>query len=410
MREHVVLRERVGEPPGTGRRGGDRGDQNEGPRQPDEDAEGVDDAVRERAAEGLRDPDQRLLQPAPAEVACVTAGPVRVGVAGKRRDPHDRDHDRDGHRGADAEEEPAWERLARLAGLGRQVGDGLEAGVGEHGDRERERDRAPGRGDAEVDACAEAAARGQDREAEDGEQHVAGEGDPRRGRHQPAQQLPLSEQPDGRHGGDEGDSDHDVPGAGRRRVPAERMPEVVRREEPGERDHDQVVEEERPADQEPGGVVEPAPHERRRAAHLRDGRRSLRVRDRDDEEERADGEQHPRGQPERVQRDDPEGEVERGRHLAVRDRRQGGGPEDAAESFDPRGHRLATRKIEPETADREEQTPEDEAEPAADAELDRARDQRRPDGDEEHRGGGPTPHAAFLPAAMRTRHGAFFST
>ena len=48
-----------------------------------------------------------------------------------------------------------------------------------------------------------------------------------------------------------------------RRVPAERVPHVVRHEERRERDHDQVVEEEHPAGEEPERVVERAADEGR---------------------------------------------------------------------------------------------------------------------------------------------------
>jgi len=101
-------------------------------------------------------------------------------------------------------------------------------------------------------------------------------------------------------------------------VHAEREPEVVREEEGRERDHDQVVEEERPAREEPGEVVESDPHEGRGAARLADRGRPLGVRQRHDEEEHADNAEHLRREPERMQGDDAEREVERRRHLAVR--------------------------------------------------------------------------------------------
>ena len=62
----------------------------------------------------------------------------------------------------------------------------------------------------------------------------------------------------------------------------------MRHEERRERDHDQVVEEEHPAGEEAGEVVERDADERRGAARLADRRRPLRVRERDDEEEQAD--------------------------------------------------------------------------------------------------------------------------
>jgi len=96
----------------------------------------------------------------------------------------------------------------------------------------------------------------------------------------------------------------------------------MRDEEPREGDHDHVVEEDRPAGQEAELVVERAPDEGRGASGLREGGRSLRVRERDDKEEHADSEQHPGGESERLERDDAECEEERGGDLPVRDRGQ----------------------------------------------------------------------------------------
>ena len=110
-----------------------------------------------------------------------------------------------------------------------------------------------------------------------------------------------------------------------------RRAEVVRQEERRERDHDQVVEEERPAGQEAGEVVEGATDEGGGAAGLRDRGRALGVRERDDQEERADDREHLGRQAERVQGDDPEREVDRGGDLAVGDREERGRVEDPLE-------------------------------------------------------------------------------
>ena len=63
--------------------------------------------------------------------------------------------------------------------------------------------------------------------------------------------------------------------------------EVVRDEQRGQRDHDQVVEEQRPTRDEPDEVVERPPREGLRAAGLGHRGRALGVRERDDEEEQA---------------------------------------------------------------------------------------------------------------------------
>ena len=66
------------------------------------------------------------------------------------------------------------------------------------------------------------------------------------------------------------------------------LPEVVRHEERRQRDHDHVVEEERPAGQEAERVVERAAHEGRCAAGLGERGGALRVGERDQEEEQPD--------------------------------------------------------------------------------------------------------------------------
>jgi hypothetical protein len=98
--------------------------------------------------------------------------------------------------------------------------------------------------------------------------------------------------------------------------------EVMRKEERGKRADDQVVEEEHPAGDEPGEVVERAPDEGRGAAGLAELGGPLGVRERDDEEEDAGPEQDPGREAERVRCDDPEREVDRGGDLPVGDRDQ----------------------------------------------------------------------------------------
>ena len=141
-------------------------------------------------------------------------------------------------------------------------------------------------------------------------------------------------------GRDDGDGDDDVPRALAQRRGRKRRREVVRQEQRRQRDDDEVVEEERPAGREAGEVVERAPGERRGAAGLGDRGRALRVRERDDEEEEAGREQDDRRQAERLRRDDPEREVDRGADLVVRGREERRRVEDALEAADLTRHRL----------------------------------------------------------------------
>ena len=140
--------------------------------------------------------------------------------------------------------------------------------------------------------------------------------------------------PEEAHAGDRRDdeaADHRVPGRLAERLRGQRGAEVVRQEERGQRHHDQVVEEERPARDEAGEVVERPPHEGRRAARLRKGRRALGVGQRHHEEQKPGQQQHERCQPERLRGDDPERDVQRGGDLAVGHGEERGSVEDTLE-------------------------------------------------------------------------------
>ena len=175
------------------------------------------------------------------------------------------------------------------------------------------------------------------REAEDDEQQLGDEIDPgdadARGVHPVTSRQP-------RHADrcDHAERDDLVPRPGLERRHRQRVPEVVRQEERRERGDDQVVEEERPAGDEAGQVVERAAHEGRGAAGLPQLGRPLGVRERDDEEEHAGEEEDERRQAERVRRDDPEREVDRARDLAVGDREEIGAPEPALEPRELTSH------------------------------------------------------------------------
>ena len=112
------------------------------------------------------------------------------------------------------------------------------------------------------------------------------------------------------------------------RADLQRGAEVVRQEQRRERDHDQVVEEERPAGQEAGEVVERPANKGRGAAGLGDRGRALGVRERDDEEERAREGQDLGREAEGVQGDDPERDVDRRGDLAVGHREERGSVEN----------------------------------------------------------------------------------
>ena len=321
--------ERIGEPSRAGEGRRDHRDEDHRAGEPDEDPQSVDGDCRELAAERDRDPDERRPQPLRAE--------SRLGIRRERRKRHEPDQERDRDRCADADEKAPRQRPARLTCLGGEVGDGLEPGVREHCHRDCEGDRAPGRRGPQVGALPEVVEREEERQAEDDEQQLRGQCDACDRDREPIEARTADES---NRGDDEDDSDpdEDVGRALRQSFPADRMAQVVRDEERRERDHDQVVEEDRPTRQEAQLVVERPPDERRGAAGLGKRGGSLGVRERDDQEQRADPEQDPGREAERLERDDPEREEERGRDLPEGDRGQRGSLEDALQPWQLSSH------------------------------------------------------------------------
>src|SRR5439155_22519391 len=108
----------------------------------------------------------------------------------------------------------------------------------------------------------------------------------------------------------------------------ERSRHVVREEESTERDDDQVVEGGAPAGDEAPEVVERDPGERRGAAGLANRSGSFGVGERHDQEEQAGRQKHERREPESVQGDDAEREIDRRGDLAVGDREERGSVEN----------------------------------------------------------------------------------
>ena len=310
-RQLPVLGERVRKTAEAGvrRRCGDEEDERAG--QPDVDPQRPFDPERDVRPERVHDPHQRRAQPRRAELR----RPVRRR---KGRQPDQRDQHRHEDDGSDAEEEAPRQVASRPANLLGEVRDRLEPRVREERERQRERDLVPRGLRADVEPARERARREEEREAEQHEQQLRHEVEQRHDEAEGVKTRPPHQAHD-RDRGDHDTADDHVARTLRDRVHADREAEVVREEERRERDHDQVVEEERPTGHEPGQVVERDADEGRGAARLSDRRRPLGVRHRHDEEEHADDREDERREPERMQRDDAEREVERGRHLAVRD-------------------------------------------------------------------------------------------
>jgi hypothetical protein len=244
---------------------------------------------------------------------------------------------RDDDHGADSREEAPGERAAGLARLRREVRDGLETGVREHRERKGEGNRLPRGRRAEVGSAPEVVGGDEEGEPEHDQDHMGHEREGSDEDRHPVELRPVDET-DSRDREDHAHPGDDVPRPAGERPPADRLAEVVGRKERRQRDDDQVVEEEHPAGNKAGGVVERPAHEGGSASRLRERGRTLSVRERDDAEEEPDGEQHPRRETERVERDDAERKIERRGDLAVRDRGERGHVQDALEACQLLGH------------------------------------------------------------------------
>ena len=262
---------------------------------------------------------------------------------GNAERPTTREQDVDDDDERDRAEEAARQVTARAPRLLGVVGDGLETGVGEHREGDREGDVVPRRVRAEREAARQRARREEEHHPAADEQqlrHQVEDRDADAERVEPC----AAEEPDACDARDDDAGGDHVTGSAGDRVDAEREAEVVRDEECGQRDHDQVVEEEHPAREEAGEVVEGDADERRSPTGLADRRGALRIRERDDQEEEPDDAEHERREPERVQRDDAEREVERRRDLAVGNRGERRRVENSLELGELPSHYLRLRR------------------------------------------------------------------
>ena len=244
-----------------------------------------------------------------------------------------------------AENERARKRPSRLARLLGEVGHGLEAGVGEHREREREGEIAPVLSGREAEALGERLGREQEARCRArraapwttrSSSATASEPTCSRVRRvsRTAAIAAITAQPT--------IASH---GSSRSAVTEIASAEVVRDEERRERHDDEEVEEERPAGQESGEVVRRAPDEGRCASRLGNRGGALRVRERDDEEERAREQEHERREPERGGGDDAERDVQRGGDLAVGDGEQRRRVEHALEAAELTGHAVFLSRL-----------------------------------------------------------------
>ena len=260
----------------------------------------------------------------------------------RQRDERD---DRDPGEDAEHRDQHEVDRLrhvvARVARLLGHVRDRLDAGVGDHRDRQREDQLLVAGRRAQVDLVDEhRRVEDQDR-AEHDQQHL---GDQVGDRQEDVQPGRLAQPADvqRREQGDDDDAADDVAGVVPQR--REERAQVVGHEERADRDRDDVVERQRPAGEERRDLVERVPRERGRAAGLGEHRGALRVRLGRQREQAAREDEHQRREPERVRGDQPERVVDRRADVPVGGREQAGHPDRAAQAaLDYSRHRAPVR-------------------------------------------------------------------
>ena len=170
-RELAVAAERVRQPSEAGHRRRRRREQDERTGESDIDDERVADEVWDVSPQCLDDAREWRPQPLLAE--------RRLAVLNRERGETDgRDCGRDHDDEPDRREEAPRQRPARLAGLLGEVGDRLEARVGEHRQRQGEGEVVPGRRHPEVGALRERIRGEEQCEAENHEQQLGRQVEP----------------------------------------------------------------------------------------------------------------------------------------------------------------------------------------------------------------------------------------
>ena len=199
-----VLAQRPGQPREARDRGRDGDEQDQRAGEADVHAERRRQAVGQRAAQRVHDSHQRRVQPLGAEGR-------RAAGGRKRGERHEGDRHVDHDDEADPGEEAARQVPPRLAGLLGEIGDGLEARVGEHRERQREDDLVPARVRPDRDAVGQRFAGEEEREAEHDEHQLRREVE-HRDEDPVAVERGAPHQPHRRDAHDHRDPDDDVPG------------------------------------------------------------------------------------------------------------------------------------------------------------------------------------------------------
>jgi hypothetical protein len=216
---------------------------------------------------------------------------------------------------------PVYTVITAHRHLARQPGGRLEPREHDRGDAQREDDVAPPRVLPELDGIEERVDVEERREAEHDQEHLQGQvGDDERGDPIDAggREAAHVAHRDVQHDR-EADDELACPPVADRRV--ERR-QVVRRRERGDRDQDDVVEQDRPAGDEAHELVEGEAREDRRAGAVLVEARALDVGHRRHHEEHAGGEEHERREGERAVGHDAQREVDGAGDRGVDDREE----------------------------------------------------------------------------------------
>ena len=235
----------------------------------------------------------------------VRPGDHRHGHQRNRRHPGVDDR----HRERAQRDDPLEVARAHLD-VRRQVGGGLDPGVGEHRDHRGVDHVLDARAGEEMDLVGEPLGVQHGERADPDHRHL--QGDVRQG--EDAERALAAAAGDVEHveragGDDHPGGDGDLPVAGRE-VRRDRL-EVVRDRDRGQRGDDQVVDQDRPAGDEGDQLVEGVAGEAGGAAALADHRPALDVAERRQHEHQPGGEEDQRRQPEAAVGDDAEREVDR---------------------------------------------------------------------------------------------------
>ncbi len=217
----------------------------------------------------------------------------------------------------------------RIACLLGEVGHGLDARVGQHRHRDGDRKLRPRRGHAPVDVVLNHLGAEHENEADDHEQHLRGEVENREGHAQLGRFLDADDVERGQHD-DHDRPDDDVSGVLLERLPEDR--EIVRHEERGRGDGDDVDEQLRPRGAEAHELVVCVAREARRPARLRVTHRAFCIRGGGRGEDDPGEDEDERGQAERIDGRQAERVVDGRADVAVRGREQRRGPEHALET------------------------------------------------------------------------------